>query len=152
MGISNIDKIPNKYIDDPDFQTPLKTILIGDAIGCDKFYVNMDFVKPGGKSTKYHFHSQQEEFFMIMSGSGLLRMNGEEVQIGKGDVISKPAGKEIAHQFINNGSEILQILDVGTREANDIVTYPDENVLLVKNRKLVFNLNDHIENWSSGPV
>lgn len=150
-NISNIDSIPKKYMYDPDFQTKLKTILVGDAIGCEKIYVNLDYVKPGAVSVKYHSHSKQEEFFLILSGKGILRIDGKEASIKIGDVISKPAGKDIAHQFINNSEEILQILDVGTREKDDIVTYPDENVVFLKDKKLVFHINDNVEKWTSEP-
>ncbi|MDR3552355.1 MAG: cupin domain-containing protein [Clostridia bacterium] len=152
MGmVVNINELPREYTDDPDFQTRIKTLLIGDAAGSEKLYVNIDFVKPGSVSTKYHAHSQQEEFFLIMSGSGILRLNGKEIPVKTGDAVSKPAGKGSAHQFINNTSEVLQILDIGTREKDDIVTYPDEGTLYVKNRKLVFHLGDHIEDWVSEP-
>jgi uncharacterized cupin superfamily protein len=80
-----------------------------------------------------------------------LRIDGKEILIKTGDVISKPAGKDIAHQFINNSLEILQILDVGTREEDDVITYPDENVIFIKNKKLVFNINDNIKDWTSEP-
>jgi uncharacterized cupin superfamily protein len=150
-NISNIDDIPKEYMDDPDFKTMMKTILIGDAVGSEKIYVNMDFVKPGGVSVKYHSHSKQEEFYLIMDGKGVLRINGEEIPIKKGDVISAPAGKDAGHQFINNSEEMLQILDVGTREKDDIVTYPNENTVLIKSKKLVFNVNDNIKGWTSEP-
>jgi uncharacterized cupin superfamily protein len=149
--ICNVDNVSKEYIDDPDFQTQLKTVSIGDAVGSEKIYMNIDFVKPGAKSTKYHSHSQQEEIFLIMSGSGVLRLNGEETEIKAGDVVSKPAGKDIAHQFINNGSEILQILDMGTREKSDIITYPDENAVYLKNSKLTFHMDDNIKQWTSDP-
>ena len=149
--ISNINTIPDEYIDDPNFESKLKSLLIGDALGSEKIYVNIDFVKPGGKSTIYHSHSRQEEFFLIMSGNGLLRINEEEVPVKTGDVTSKPAGKNIAHQFINNSTEILQILDVGNRDKDDVAIYPDENKIFIRNKKLVFNINDNIENWTSEP-
>lgn len=149
--ISNIDNISKKYIDDPDFESKMKSVLLGDAIGSEKIYVNIDFVKPGGQSAKYHSHSKQEEFFLIMSGKGVLRMAGEEISIKTGDIISKPSGKNIAHQFINNSSEMLQILDVGTRDKNDVATYPDENIIYLRDEKLVFNIKDNLENWSSDP-
>ena len=150
-NISNIDNITRKYIYNPDFKSKMKTILIGDAIGSEKFYVNIDYVKPGSESVKYHSHSKSEEFYLIMSGKGILRMDGEEILIKTGDVISAPAGKDIGHQFINNSSEILQILDVGTREKDDIITYPDENLIYMKNKKMVFNISDNIKNWTSEP-
>lgn len=149
--ISNINTIPDEYIDDPNFESKMKSLLIGDALGSEKIYVNIDFVKPGGKSTMYHSHSKQEEFFLIMNGNGLLRINEEEIPVKTGDVISKPAGKNIAHQFINNSSEILQILDVGNRDKDDVAMYPDENKIFIRNKKLVFNINDNIENWTSDP-
>lgn len=149
--VSNINCISMEYIDDPDFQSELKTVSVGDAAGCEKIYVNVDYVKPGGKSAKYHSHSKQEEFFLIMSGTGILKICGDEIPIKAGDVISKPAGKNIAHQFINNGSNILQILDVGTREKGDVVTYPDENIVYVKDEKLVFNIKDSVKGWTSDP-
>lgn len=144
--ISNISNIPKEYMYDPNFQSKMKTVLVGDAIGSEKIYVNIDFVKPGGKSVKFHAHSKQEEFFLIMSGKGLLRMYGDEIPIKAGDVISKPAGKNIAHQFINNSSEVLQILDVGTREKGDVAIYPDENIVYLRDEKLVFNNRDIIDN------
>lgn len=108
-NVSNIDNIPEEYMDDPAFLSKLKTVLIGDAIGCEKLPVKTN------------------------------------------DVISKPAGKNITHQFINNSSGILQILDIGTREEDDIVTYPDEDIVYIKNKKLVFNRQDRIKNWTSEP-
>jgi len=150
-NIANIGNIPKEYMYDSEFDTKLKTILIGDAIGTEKFYVNIDFVKPGGESVKYHSHSKQEEFYLIISGKGILRIDGEEISIKKGDVISAPAGKDSGHQFINNSEEILQILDIGTREKDDIITYPDENIMYIKDKNLVFNINDSIKNWTSEP-
>lgn len=46
-----------------------------------------------------------------------------------------------SHGFTNNSSEILQILDVGTGEKEDIITYPDDNVIYIKNKGLSFNLD-----------
>lgn len=150
-NISNINDIPKEYIYNPDFKSKLKTILIGDAIGCEKIYVNIDYVKPGAKSVKYHSHSKQEEFYLIMSGKGILRIDDKEILVKTGDVISAPAGKDNGHQFINNSSEILQILDIGTREKGDVITYPDENVFLIKDKGLVFNIDDNIKGWTSEP-
>lgn len=150
-NISNINNIPKEYMYDPDFKSKLKTVLIGDAVGSEKIYVNIDYVKPGAESVKYHYHSKQEELYIIMSGKGILRIDDKEILIKTGDVISVPANKDNGHQFINNSSEILQILDVGTREKDDIITYPDENVIYIKNKKLVFKINNDIKGWTSEP-
>lgn len=36
--ISNIDSIPREYMYDPDFQSAMKTVLVGDAVGSEKIY------------------------------------------------------------------------------------------------------------------
>lgn len=48
----------------------LITQSLGAAGGSEKIYVNIDIVPPKAYSTKNHSHSQQEEFFLILSGVG----------------------------------------------------------------------------------
>ena len=68
--ISNIDNIPKKYIEDPDFKSDMKTLLLGDALGSEK---------------------------------------------------------------------------------NDVAIYPDEDIIFLRDEKLLFNINDTKKNWSSDP-
>lgn len=149
-NIYNVNNIPNQYIS--KFQGA-KTMYVGNAVGSEKIYVNIDYIEPGYKSTKYHHHSMQEEFFLIMSGKGIIRINDEEFEVKSGDVISKPAGKNIAHQFINNSEEVLQVLDVGTKEEEDVAIYPDENILYVRNKGLAFKVDDDVmsKGWTTDP-
>jgi uncharacterized cupin superfamily protein len=149
--IHNVDSISDDYTSDPRFQTGLMTIFLGALGGSENIYVNIDYVKPGVKSVKYHSHSIQEEFFLILKGSGALRLNDRTVSVRQGDFFSKPAGKGIAHQFINTGDEVLEILDCGTLNENDIVSYPDEDVILIKETGMAFRNTDRIEGWSSEP-
>ena len=151
IKIYNLDDIPDNFIDDPNFRSDLKTKYLGALAGSEKLYVNIDFVKPGAKSVKYHSHSLQEEFFLILDGKGEVRINNKEFTVKKGDFFAKPAGKEIAHQFINNSNEILKILDCGVKDKNDIITYPDENVIYVKKENKSFKSEDSLKNWSSDP-
>lgn len=149
--VFNLDNVPDEYVDDPKFTSLMKTLYLGAAAGSERIYVNIDFVKPGGKSVKYHSHSKQEEFFLILAGESTLRMNGEEITVRKGDFVAKPAGKGIAHQFINTGDEVLEILDCGLVDPDDVITYPDEDVVLLKKQRLIFKRCDALADWSSDP-
>ena len=149
--ISNLTKLPSEFVDDPKFISKLRTKYLGAAAGSEKLYINIDYIKPGGKSAKYHSHSRQEEFFAILKGNGLLRFNDEETQITTNDFFAKPAGKGIAHQFINNSNSILIIMDCGTRDNNDEIYYPDEDVTYRKMEKQAYRKNELIMNWSSDP-
>ncbi|KPK77395.1 MAG: mannose-6-phosphate isomerase [candidate division Zixibacteria bacterium SM23_73] len=149
--VLNLDNIPKEYVDDPNFESKMKTISLGAAAGSERIYVNVDFVKPGAKSVKYHAHSRQEEFFLILAGEGVLRMDDKEIPVKKGDFVAKTAGRGIAHQFINTGTEILEILDCGLTEADDVITYPEEGVVFCKKQGFVFKRSDALEHWSSDP-
>jgi len=136
----------------PDgFDQTMATFELGRLAGSGRLYVNIDRVRPGFKSCKFHHHSRQEEFFIVLNGSGQLRLNERLLSIKKGDFFAKPAGKGIAHQFINSGTEILEILDIGTNEAEDIVYYPDEQTELHKPERRVYRHGQELENWSSDP-
>jgi uncharacterized cupin superfamily protein len=149
--ILNINNIPGKFVDDPEFVSRMKTAYLGAAAGSERIYVNIDYVKPDAKSVKYHSHSRQEEFFLVLKGNGTLRMKDEELAVKAGDFVAKPAGKDVAHQFINTGSEVLEILDCGLNEPDDTVTYPDEGMILFKREKLAFRISDALPDWSSDP-
>jgi len=151
VNVLNISNIPEEYTDDPKFASKMRTIFMGAAAGSRKIYVNIDYIKPGAKSVKYHSHSRQEEFFFILKGTGTLRMNDGKVQVKAGDFVAKPAGDGLAHQFFNNGEEVLEILDCGTKEDNDIITYPDEDLVLLREEGLIFKKSDAQESWSSEP-
>lgn len=130
MKINNINELEPEFI----WQDALGLITksLGAAAGSSKIYVNIDSVPPKGYSTKYHSHSQQEEFFLILEGEGTLRLNSETLPVKKGDFIAKTGGKGIAHTFYNSGTDKLVILDVGTIEPEDTCYYPDEDVYLHK--------------------
>jgi uncharacterized cupin superfamily protein len=150
-GIFNLEAIPDDFIDDPLFQSKLSTKRLGGLAGSERLYVNLDCVKPGGVSVKYHSHSMQEEFFLIVRGKGRVRLRGKEHPVKEGDFFAKPAGKGIAHQFINDGDGILEILDCGTKDRNDVVEYPDEQALYLKDQGLVFEKKNSVKGWSSDP-
>lgn len=134
MDINNMDKLSKQYIWQD--AVGLITKSLGEAAGSQKIYVNIDYVPPKAYSTKYHSHSQQEEFFMILSGTGTLRLNDEEKTVRQGDFIAKPAGKNIAHTFYNSSNDILTILDVGTNESEDTCYYPDPDMYMQKTNGL----------------
>ena len=149
--IFNLDEMPDKLNDDSNFESGLKTKYLGVLAGSKQIYVNIDYVKPGAKSVKYHSHSLQEEFFLVLSGKGSLRKQNKFFPVKEGDFFAKPAGLGITHQFINDGDEILEILDCGTNNKNDLIEYPDENLLKVKTNGMVFRKGDELKDWSSDP-
>lgn len=151
MEIKNTENLQEEFIWRDSFGLITKSL--SAAAGSQKFYVNVDFVSPKAYSTKYHSHSQQEEFFLILSGTGILRINNKEQPVKQNDFIAKPAGQDIAHTFYNNSDVALVILDIGTNEKEDTCYYPDEDMYLQKSNgnRRVFRSADLDPSWTSEP-
>lgn len=149
--IGNVDSIVDSFVWKDG--AGLVTKELGRFSGSKKLYANVDSVPPGCYSAKYHSHTQQEEFFFILSGQGILRFDGAEYPVKAGNFVSKPAGKHIAHTFYNSGTLPLEILDVGTVEPEDTCYYPDEDMYLYKSNGTAHALHGSAltDDWSSDP-
>ncbi len=147
----NINAIAEEFIWED--AAGLITKELGKSVGSGKLYANMDSIPPGAYSTKYHSHSQQEEFFYVLQGTGTLRFNDRITEVKPGDFICKPSGDKDAHTFYNSGADNLLILDIGTVEKEDICYYPDEDVYMVKSNddRMIIRKEALTHDWDSEP-
>jgi uncharacterized cupin superfamily protein len=88
-------------------------------------------IPPGARSFPLHFHYDNEECFIVVSGTGQLRYGDQTLPVQPGDVITCPPGPDSAHQFINDGTEPLEYLAIGTAYAPDLAEYPDSGKINV---------------------
>jgi mannose-6-phosphate isomerase-like protein (cupin superfamily) len=63
---------------------------------------------PVGASTQEHYHPKAEETYFITSGTGRMRIEGEEREVKVGDAIAIPPGQR--HKLWNTGSDVLRLL------------------------------------------
>ena len=90
-----------------------------------KMGLSVDILPPGKRACPYHFHYVEEEMFIVLEGSGTLRVAGEMLPIAAGDAIFIPPGPLFPHQIINTSSAPLKYLSASTRAEADICEYPD---------------------------
>ena len=50
---------------------------LGNGTVASKLGISIDIVAPGKRGCPYHFHHAQEEAFVVLEGSGSLRVAGE---------------------------------------------------------------------------
>ncbi len=103
---------------------------LGTGTAARKLGASIDTVPPGKRSCPYHFHHAQEEMFVVLEGSGTLRVAGEMLPLRTGDVVFIPPGPEYPHQIINTSDQPLKYLSVSTRESPEICEYPDSEKYL----------------------
>jgi uncharacterized cupin superfamily protein len=94
-------------------------------------------LQPGGEGAPPHCHSEEEEIFVILTGSATLHlepsplrirrgMTKEEHALRPGHVVSRPPGSGVSHWF-EAGDEGVTMLIYGTRKPNDMCFYPRTN-------------------------
>ncbi|MDN3237916.1 cupin domain-containing protein [Pseudomonas sp. WAC2] len=103
---------------------------LSEGTAAQKLSFSLDIVPPGKRSCPYHFHHAQEEAFLILEGTGTLRVAGEYVPIQAGDVLFIPAGPDYPHQIINTSHAELKYLSISTKESPEVVEYPDSGKYL----------------------
>ena len=90
-----------------------------------KLGASFDIIAPGKRACPYHLHHAQEEMFVVIEGSGTLRVAGEMLPLVAGDVVFIPPGAEYPHQIINSSDAPLKYLSISTRDMPEICEYPD---------------------------
>ena len=98
---------------------------LAGGTAAQKLGLSIDIVPPGKQSCPYHLHHAQEEMFIVLEGSGTLRVAGERLPVRAGDVIFIPAGPQYPHQLINSSDAPLKYLSISTQETPEICEYPD---------------------------
>lgn len=107
---------------------------LAEGTAAHKLGATVDVVAPGKRSCPYHLHHAQEEMFVVLEGSGTLRVAGERLPLRTGDVVFIPAGPDYPHQIINTSDLPLKYLSISTKEQPEIVEYPDSKKYLATAR------------------
>jgi uncharacterized cupin superfamily protein len=87
-------------------------------------------IPPGKKPYPYHAHSNQWEFYLVISGTGLARDDDGTTRIIAGDAFLYKPGE--AHQLINDSDEDMLVYVIADNPFNDHAYYPDSQKWSVK--------------------
>ena len=112
----------------PEAREPLydsQCARLGAGTAALKLGASIDVVAPGKRACPYHFHHAQEEMFIVLEGTGTLRVAGEMLPLRAGDIAFIPPGPDYPHQIINTSGAPLKYLSISTRNMPEICEYPD---------------------------
>ena len=86
---------------------------------------------PGRESFVYHAHQHEEEFVYVLSGRGMLEIDGTEHDVGPGDFAAFPV-PSVAHQLRNPFDADLVYLMGGERREMEVADFPRLGKRLVR--------------------
>jgi mannose-6-phosphate isomerase len=85
-----------------------------------------EIVIKSGQAPSYQYHFKREEVWVVVQGSGELKLDGEITKVTKGQIIHVPL--KAKHQIKNNGENDLVFIEVQMGEyfgEDDIVRLED---------------------------
>ena len=132
VNIADVELVPRPTANEPKGASAelygLRIGRIGGRVGAQQLGYNITAVPPGKRAFPYHSHRVNEEMFLVLQGSGEVRIGSETFPLRTGDILACPAGgPETAHQIINTGTDELRYLAVSTMRSPEICDYPDSN-------------------------
>ena len=83
--------------------------------------INISVLEPGKPNCLYHSEAVQEDF-LVLSGEGILLVDGEERPLKPWDFVHMPAGTE--HVFVGAGDEPCVVVMTGARVQPEQLLYP----------------------------
>ena len=93
-----------------------------DDLDAEATGVSLQRVKPGKRHAFGHRHHSDEEIYVILSGGGSVKLDGEVVEVAPLDAIR--VSPEVARAFAA-GPEGLELLAFGTHHDSDAEIVPD---------------------------
>ena len=109
--------------------------VLGDAFGLSRYGVNLVELSPGTWSAQRHWHTHEDEFVFVVSGELTLITDAGEQILTSGMVAGFHAGDAIGHHLINKSDEVASYLEIGDRNPQDEVFYPDIDLLYGPNKE-----------------
>ena len=106
------------------------SLRLGQAGGLTQFGVNLVTLEPGALSSLRHWHLNEDEFVMVLTGECVLVEDEGETVMRAGDCAAFPANTPNGHHFINRSGSVAQFLVVGTKAPREVATYSDVDLKL----------------------
>ena len=119
----------------PEFAGPLKgreKRALGDVFGLTQYGVNLATLAPGTWSSQRHWHEKEDEFIFVIEGDITLIDDAGEHPLKPGMCAGFKAGVANGHHLVNKTKTLATYLEIGTRSANEVATYPDVDMKAVK--------------------
>jgi uncharacterized cupin superfamily protein/glyoxylase-like metal-dependent hydrolase (beta-lactamase superfamily II) len=130
--INLFDEVPmQRDLGDPPPFTP-QYCEVGRYIGAERLGYAVMRLARGEVLCPYHWHTREEELFVVMAGTPTLRTPRGTFALRAGDCVAFVTSPLGAHRISNEADETAVVLAVANSDAGDVCYYPDSGKLMVE--------------------
>jgi len=102
----------------------ISSVRVGELAGLTQFGVNKTILPPGSATALIHWHEQEDEFVIILSGTATLIDGDVEQELRPGDCAGFKAGVPSGHAILNRSKEDVVLFEIGSRAPMEVGHYP----------------------------
>ncbi len=107
---------------------------LGDAAGLTRLGVSEVTLPPGAWSSQRHWHTDEDEFVLVLEGEVVLVTDEGETLLRAGDCAAFKAGERNGHCAQNRSAAPARLLAVSNRSEDDHGEYPDLDLIFTAER------------------
>lgn len=102
---------------------------------------------PGETGAPFHWHTREEELFLVWDGTPTLRVPAGTFVLRRGDLVAFPPSAQGAHRLSNESAAPCTILMISNIDAGDAGFYPDSRKLFVRSTGTVVAQEPALDYW-----
>lgn len=122
---------------------------VGDVIGAQRLGYRLARIAPGNTASPLHWHTAEEELFVVLAGSATLVTPAGRTPLRSGDYVAFPTQPHGAHKVINESDRPCEILMIANVDRGDVCAYPDSGKVLVEATGLLVRDHPGLDYWDS---
>jgi uncharacterized cupin superfamily protein len=103
---------------------------IGFLLGAEKLGYRVARLDPGNAFCPMHWHTEEEELFIVWEGTPTLETPHGSMTLRRGDLIAFPTREFGAHKLVNHSDAPATIIMISNTKS-EVCFYPDSKKLLV---------------------
>jgi uncharacterized cupin superfamily protein len=105
---------------------------IGFLLGATHLGYRLAVLNPGDVFCPLHWHTAEEELFIVWEGAPTLRSPRGDARLRRGDLVAFATAPAGAHKLINETDSPCAVIMIANTEAGDVCFYPDSNKHLIE--------------------
>jgi uncharacterized cupin superfamily protein len=131
VNVVNLDELPLRFSSGPaNYNADLAEI--GFRLGAEKLGYRATRLEPGAEFCPTHWHTAEEELFIVWDGSPAIEGPLGSTPLRRGDLVAFPTRQTGAHKLVNRSDAPATVILIANVSPYDVCFYPDSKKLLVE--------------------
>ncbi len=141
----NLDELAFRRFDGDPAPFDGEAAEIGFMLGAEKLAYAAGRLRRGQSYCPNHWHTAEEELFVVMRGTPTLRTPRGTFTLRTGDIVAFPASPAGAHRLSNEADEDTVVLMIANADPSDVCYYPESRKVMLGDPGIIVRDNPELD-------